>query len=589
MFMPGMFAGAGLNNADPEAERDPPRIPTPVTFPIRSAYSQTEWSNVSPPPKLQSFFSKVVRPSDISAAHVEALNIHLLPPCPPDELIPLAVDGSSYLPPLSPNQAINAASYAEVTKVNACSAKKQADLVERLTELKLSNDAGFRTITRTTKHGTKPPKLSWLRKFWEGLESVSQYWDTSLDCYYETESVTTEPEKGAKRLRMDSVQGETLVRNKNGPPHEIASSDDEAGPGIESTNDSHASERANENCTQPNGFSPGQANGGESSSTSTDSRKCWRYRGRRTASGRDMPDQFRSDTVRAFVEAAAWPFNCSVAPPRHMPIVQMNRLNIPVRQTAAVYRNPKERSRVRAGFLEGPVLTIQCRPDTDFDAPSLTIEQMKTRARLDLMRELGALLQLAQERRRHGKAEHRSGEGKWWTSKPRWGGGRDGELLSDGGNANVPEVPPNTDAMLGAPKPRSPRKKKTPAMLWKELRCGSKMWDPRIAYEAIGKDADSAWDEVFMVSSLNHHISILKLRVHGAYVEYLQSETLPDPLPTDKDWCSPKLQRSQWFDLLDVGQRVEAFRALWGVIAYLMREMDSLTKAGAEDDAGKSD
>lgn len=92
-----------------------------------------------------------------------------------------------------------------------------------------------------------------------------------------------------------------------------------------------------------------------------------------------------------------------------------------------------------------------------------------------------------------------------------------------------------------------------------------------------------------MVSSLNHHISIVKLTVHGAYIEYLQSETLPKPTPADKEWCSPRLQRSQWFDLLNVDQRIEAFRALWGVLAYLTREVDPPTQAGAEDDAGMSD
>lgn len=464
-----------------------------MTFPIRSAYPSTEWNEDSPAPKLQAFFSKVVRPSDISAAHVEALNIQILPPCSPEELLPLASDGSSYLPPLSPNQAINAASYADVAKVNACSAKKRSDLVERLAELRLSNDAGFRTITRTTKSGKKPPRLAWLRKFWEGLESVSQYWDTSLDCYFESDIAAVEPEKSAKRLRMDSVQIDSPIQNGNGSAHDAGTDNASVSSSDEPATDSKLSDGN----AKTGKHDPDQTNGIESAKESTEPSKCWRYKGRRTSSGRDMPDQFRSDTVRAFVEAAAWPFNCSVAPPRHMPIVQMNRLNIPVRQTAAVYRNPKERSRARSGCLEGPVLAVQCRPDTDFDAPSLTIEQIKTRARLDLMRELGALLQLAQERRREGKTESRSGEGKWWTTKPRWGGGPGGEVAySEGGNADVPEVPPITDGMIGAAKLRSPRKKKTPAMLWKELRCGSKTWDPRISYSAIGKDDDSDWDEV---------------------------------------------------------------------------------------------
>ena len=41
-----------------------------------------------------------------------------------------------------------------------------------------------------------------------------------------------------------------------------------------------------------------------------------RYKGLRTASGRYMPDHFRIETVRGFVEGTVWPFQCSVHPPR---------------------------------------------------------------------------------------------------------------------------------------------------------------------------------------------------------------------------------------------------------------------------------
>lgn len=74
-----------------------------------------------------------------------------------------------------------------------------------------------------------------------------------------------------------------------------------------------------------------------------------------------------------------------------------------------------------------------------------------------------------------------------------------------------------------------------------------------------------------MVSCLNHHVSILKLTVHDAYTDYLISGRMPEPLPEDGAWCRPKLQRTKWFDLFDQGERVEAFRALWGVLAYLTR------------------
>jgi hypothetical protein len=74
-----------------------------------------------------------------------------------------------------------------------------------------------------------------------------------------------------------------------------------------------------------------------------------------------------------------------------------------------------------------------------------------------------------------------------------------------------------------------------------------------------------------MVSSLNHHISLLKLRIHPAYLEYITEGKLPNEAPSDPDWFSPKLQRTRWFDLFNVDDRIEAMRGIWGLMSYLMR------------------
>jgi hypothetical protein len=78
--------------------------------------------------------------------------------------------------------------------------------------------------------------------------------------------------------------------------------------------------------------------------------------------------------------------------------------------------------------------------------------------------------------------------------------------------------------------------------------------------------------QIFMVSSLNHHISILKLTIHEAYVDSLTSGTPPKNLPSIRDWGRPRLQRTEWFDLFDTEQRIAAFQGLWGVMSYLNRE-----------------
>jgi hypothetical protein len=77
-----------------------------------------------------------------------------------------------------------------------------------------------------------------------------------------------------------------------------------------------------------------------------------------------------------------------------------------------------------------------------------------------------------------------------------------------------------------------------------------------------------------MVSSLNHHISVLRLRVHPLYLQYLTDGILPQEATSEVDWCSPKLQRTRWFDLFNVNDRTEAMRGIWGIMSYSMRKAE---------------
>ncbi|KAK4498117.1 hypothetical protein PRZ48_010773 [Zasmidium cellare] len=568
-------SGVVLSNTNPEEERDPPTAATPVSFPSQTPITSTaSWSNDTPPAQLRPIFSRVMKPSDISDAHLQALNIQVDSPCSPDELLSQAPDGTSYFPPLSPDQAITAASYADATKVDAASAKRRKDFDERLAELRIDNDTGYRIITRTTKPGIKPPRLGYMRKFWEGLESMSQYWDTGLDEYYEGPApfADEKAKKGSKRQKLDSPRASQVTIPIFGRGH---NKENDAGSDAKSEEIATLDEASQTPLPESDDLLANleQALNLPTSAT-PEPRTCLRYKGRRTGTGREMPDQFRTDTVKAFVEGVVWAFQCNVAAPRQMPIVQMNKLNLPVRQTAGVFRVPKERSKARSGWLEGPIMCIQVRPETDFDAADLSPFQSRTKARLDMMRELGGLLQCAQERHRQGKTEVQPGLGKWWTEKPRWGGGPGGKVETQLGNSDTKDVLQMAEEMVSGRSSKT-RKKKTPAMLWKELKCGSKLWDAKMDYEAVGKDPNSEFDEIFMVSALNHHISILKLTVHSAYIDYLLTEQLPDPLPSDRSWCAPRLQRTQWYDLMDIEQRVQAFRALWGIMAFLTRDVNT--------------
>ncbi|SMY25112.1 unnamed protein product [Zymoseptoria tritici ST99CH_1A5] len=564
MFMPSAFAGTSIHNIDPESERDPPKDATPVTFPTRPVPPTRPWSDALPPPNLRGLYSRIMKLSDICDDHLEALNIQVLPDCSPEDLIPKVPDGKSYFPALSSDSTpiINGGtSYADATKADPATAKKRAEFEERLAELRIDNDTAFRIITRSTKPGVNKPKLAYLRKFWEGLESMSEYWDTSLDQIYEGVPSSAAGGSDGKRQRLDSVHGEENGK-ENGKENDSFEATNQT-PSLDITPPPEA-------CPTP---------------TQPTTNTCLLYKGRRISTGRDMPDSFRSDTLKTFLEAVTWPFNCNVTAPRRLPILQMNHLNVPVRQTAAVYRVPTERRKARAGFIEGPIMGLQARPETEFDAVGMEDRQRNGKARLDAMREVGGLLQLAQERSRKGKMEKKPGEGHWWTEKPRWGGGKGGEVEAEGLNAESKDVLMVDGDGIAAPPPppiaKLPpsRRRKTPAMLWSELKCGSSLWDAKTEYEAIGKDPDSEWDEIFQVSSLNHHVSILKLTVHNAYTEYITTGQMPMSPPQsatdengeERQWHTPKLQRTRWYDLFNVDDRVEAFRALWGVMEWLTR------------------
>lgn len=89
-----------------------------------------------------------------------------------------------------------------------------------------------------------------------------------------------------------------------------------------------------------------------------------------------------------------------------------------------------------------------------------------------------------------------------------------------------------------------------------------------------------------MVSCLFHHVSILKLTIHDAYTEYLTTGSVPKQMPVEEDWCSPKLERTEWYDLLDQEGRVEAFRSIWGVMEYLNRDKTASSSDEVSADGG---
>lgn len=117
---------------------------------------------------------------------------------------------------------------------------------------------------------------------------------------------------------------------------------------------------------------------------------------------------------------------------------------------------------------------------------------------------------------------------------------------------------------------------------WQKLRPNTPMWDDKIIYSHIGKDKNSEFDEVFMVTAVNHHVALLRMRVHPDYVAWIESgkEVLDEEGPEGLKKNVLYVQRSGWYDMFDIPSRKQFLTALWGVMSWINR--DHLDKAEFE-------
>jgi hypothetical protein len=540
---------------------------------------------------------------DITSDNWEALNVRSTPIEKVEDIFPEKSCGSSYIPsrswlePRSTGDQANAAAPESRVLFNRRPYPAQDDFYIRSKELQYENADAFCVLTRTPRDGRPTPRLAHFRRFWEGLDNMAYYWDDSADEYIQPKQeenidVSTKGEILLSDAKSTlSEEHEPRKRTKWNPAEPVTPSQ----LLFPASNPMYSSLSVQSRTHPESSIQRLARNGTISESDAKKQPPPGTYRGHRIGNGAGMPEQYRIDTVRAFVEPIAWAFGFTLSPHRRQPVVTIKTLHVPIKMSGAVWRPPLAREKAKMGWLEGPVLGISCRSETEFEhGPGNPL--------LDVLRESGALLSIAQERAREKMKEVKPGEDKWWTTVPRWGGGVGGEagevLASGAANTDDP-----VDAMEGVePKPSResrgrPRsrgtgstRKLSAAEAWKVLRPGVGIWDPRVEYSAIGKELGSDYDQVcfkclqleallnvqvFLVSSLNHHISILKMTVHSAYLEYLNTGMLPSISSEDEDedesWCTPQILRSPWYDMFKVEDRLEALRGLWGVMGYLAR------------------
>lgn len=416
-------AASSTGSTDVEVPREPPPPATPLNFPAYTPNGSHPSSDFSSGESLARLFTSLKKPSDATAQHVDALNVRVTRDVTLEEIVP-----HSFLPPSSWSHSPARSPACESVKAdcqlsNGSKVPGHEIYYVRLQELLFDNDAAFRRVLRQPpRPGQQAVTPAHFRKFWVNLELMAEYWDTSLDA----ESASPTKDTGQSAMDIDHKE------NDKAPDDGAKIS----------------------------------------------------YKGRRIGTGSQMPELYRDDTVRYFVETIAWAFGCQVTPPRIPPRLSVQNCLLPVRHNTLVYRSPTDRQRARQGLVEGPLVAIQCRPDTSFRTEDEGVGDGSAE-KLDLLREIGAMLLLAQQRAREGQEEKSPGQGEWWTTKARWGGGPGGEVANQAENSDE-----------GPPPAKRGRRKESALESYKALHPPAGTWERKVTYLRIGKDPKCESDTV---------------------------------------------------------------------------------------------
>ncbi|KAK3348073.1 hypothetical protein B0H65DRAFT_165070 [Neurospora tetraspora] len=550
------------------APQGPPKDvppPTPVNFPRFYPQVQDD-QQIAPgaadetPKSVVTLLQGIVRPAQLAIAHFEALGVHVVPNSTAADLIP----DPSYIPDfaaweeLSSDAAHEANESTRVPLVSGNRSPGCNTYLERKRELLFPNETGYRTVRRIQPpKGQSHARLGNCYEFFRQLDMLSNYWDDT--------SVVDQP----------------------------------APEGEEEDKDALASKP------------------------------------RRTGAGNQMPPDFRQQMVQTFLKLVAYDFGCNTAPARAEPRLHITSRNPSSARSSYfssgctfMYKTPTTREEARAGIVEGPVAAVSARHSTGFPPPPEDPNESSTDPDhvFDLGRELVAALVTAQHRAREGRTEKRIGEGAWWCTKPRWGGGPGGpigreiEQQTSGDDTLVGDKdapPPAADAAVATaaapaekpakvsissrlasraspfgplPSTRLPEREKEsssgPAKGVKRLKKSGNMamydnyrmvrppaltWDKKAKYAAIGRAAGAEYDDIFVVSALYHHISIVRVRVPDQLMAVLEGRAEHEFEDGKRSWGKLEVRRSKWFDLFKPEDRVEAMKLVWCMMNWLMR------------------
>lgn len=651
--------------------------PTPVNFPryfaevtgeatgaASDAPSEQSAGADGPPKKLPltAILQTIVRPTEVSLRHFQALGVHIQQNAEPTAIIP---EYHSHVPDFS---AWDDISYDDARELNESTRRPINNgnrspgiqtYLERRKELSIDNNAAYRSVRRMQplQPGQPAVRLGNAYEFYRHLESFSAFWDDT--------SMAPPPAKDDSKASSPPSETAEASAEKAADDQGEKSGDAEGGDGNESGCESVSSASSTAVTTDSESKPSSPAKDGTPSVPE--------FRFYRTNAGSQMPPEYRLNILTAFLKLVAYDFGCNVSAPRVEPRLYLNAGTVspeeaqdkppqkegeaeaqeqkqsqpappvkPHRSPSSyfssgcifVFRSPLTREAARSGVVEGPLAAVSARHTTTFSGPDGPATDKDSS--IDLARELVAALLTAQHRAREGRAERRIGKGEWWTTKPRWGGGSGGPIGREVDSApNTDEVPnvnekaegagPATAASSGGSaastsssgpsRPgryssgrgssglsggggggranlmsalesaysitdmpvrgaaKKPRKGLAIYDNYRMVRPPSSSWDKKTRYQAIGRKHGADYDDIFVISALFHHMSIVRMRVPLRLLQALDGDEEAEAT-VDANWTGLQVVRSPWYDFFKVEDRLKAMQLSWAMMAYLMREQD---------------
>lgn len=471
---------------------------------------------------LVSLLRNIQRPADVKVEHLQALGLHVISDAPITDVVP----DRSYLPP-SEWASIAADDVEDVNPSTMRPLSNGRDspgvktYLERIKELSISNEAAFRTIRRQpAPPGKQNARLGNAYELFKYLELLAGFW---IDTSQPTPTVT-DPE----------------------------AMDVDPAPDIDLSKDTTV----------------------------------------RIGTGSQTPPDFRNSLLSALTKLVAYDFGCNVSLPRIEPRLYISSpassntnsttSSFPT-NISFIYRTPTVRASARSGIVEGPLAALSSRPTTAFTSPHDSV--------FDLCREIASVLVTAQQRSRETKTEKKLLDDLWWCHKPRWGGGPGGPIgreadkvdeTGDGEADGISAAVAGGSSGAGPSPAKKSRKKMSLYDNYRMVRPPSSTWDRKTKYMAIGKPAGADFDDVFLLSCLNHHVSIVRVRVPTSLLDELEGQRM---LAEGEEREKCFMWRSRWFDMFLAEDRVEAMTCIWGMMAYMMRKVDEEEGGVAGKDA----